>query len=221
MNNSKSKSKQWSEIKSDPEKHAEYTAKNNARCRAITMADNPKLLKQLERRRKYARDYMNRRRATMKESDPIRYEALLNKDREASKAKSKIEHYRKRQLAWAKNKRDSNLSFRILGRLRNSLNSAIKFGGSKRSHSAAVLLGCSIEDFKKHIQSNFIDGMTWDNWGVGSGRWHIDHIRPCASFDFSKTKDQFSCFNFLNMRPLWSHLNISKGSVYNGIRYLH
>jgi hypothetical protein len=36
------------------------------------------------------------------------------------------------------------------------------------------LLGCSIDEFKKYIESLFEDGMTWQNYPA----WHIDHIIP-------------------------------------------
>ena len=50
--------------------------------------------------------------------------------------------------------------------------------------------------------------MTWDNYG----KWHIDHIKPCASFDMSIEKEQKKCFNYLNLQPLWAAQNFSKGT---------
>lgn len=59
--------------------------------------------------------------------------------------------------------------------------------------------------------------MTWDNHGRGCNgkgleEWHIDHIKPCASFDLSKSKEQLKCFNYKNLQPLWAEDNLSKGS---------
>lgn len=55
--------------------------------------------------------------------------------------------------------------------------------------------------------------MTWENYGFYT--WHIDHIRPCASFDLSDPEQQKICFNYKNMQPLWAHENLSKHAKYN------
>jgi len=50
--------------------------------------------------------------------------------------------------------------------------------------------------------------MSWDNYG----EWHVDHKRPCASFDLSKLKEQRVCFHYMNLQPLWAAENLSKGT---------
>lgn len=50
--------------------------------------------------------------------------------------------------------------------------------------------------------------MNWDNYG----EWEIDHIKPCASYDLSKPKEQRKCFNYMNLQPLWAEENLRKGS---------
>jgi len=57
--------------------------------------------------------------------------------------------------------------------------------------------------------------MTWDNHGTGHNgkgmkEWHIDHIKPCASFDLSKPSQQRKCFHYSNMQPLWAKDNLKK-----------
>ena len=52
--------------------------------------------------------------------------------------------------------------------------------------------------------------MSWDNYGLHG--WHVDHIKPCASFDLSKPIEQRKCFNFNNLQPLWAIDNLRKGS---------
>lgn len=41
---------------------------------------------------------------------------------------------------------------------------------------------------------------------------NIDHIRPCSSFDLTKTKEQYKCFNYTNLQPLWAKENLVKRS---------
>lgn len=104
-------------------------------------------------------------------------------------------------------KRKNNKSFQLLRALRNRMYDVLK--GRTKSDTTKNLLGCSIEDFKKHLEKQFKPGMTWDNYGRKG--WHIDHIKPCAKFDFSKESEQRKCFNYTNLQPLWWHENLSKG----------
>lgn len=87
---------------------------------------------------------------------------------------------------------------------------------SDKSDHTVVLLGCSVGEFKAHLESLFTDGMSWENYGfyrVGEPRrWHIDHILPCDSFDLTNPDQQKLCFHYTNLRPLWGDLNISKSN---------
>ena len=58
-------------------------------------------------------------------------------------------------------------------------------------------------EFKKYIESLWTDGMTWNNYGKGKGKWQLDHIIGCNNFDLSKEEDRFICFNYKNYQPLW------------------
>lgn len=89
----------------------------------------------------------------------------------------------------------------------HSLWRIVKYGGTKNINSVKYL-GCSIEDFKKYIESKFQDGMTWENYGLKG--WHIDHIRPVSSFDFTDEQQIYECMHYTNLQPLWAEQNWSK-----------
>jgi hypothetical protein len=78
---------------------------------------------------------------------------------------------------------------------------------SKKS-STFKLLGCTIRYLRTWLENNFKEGMNWQNWGRKG--WHIDHIRPCASFDLSKESEQRKCFHYSNLQPLWWYENLAK-----------
>lgn len=95
------------------------------------------------------------------------------------------------------------ISERIRHRIRNVLNGKVK------SKSTLELLGCSIDDLKNHLQSKFYANMSWQNYGT---YWHIDHIRPCASFNLENEEEQKICFHYSNLQPLTAKENLIKGA---------
>lgn len=68
------------------------------------------------------------------------------------------------------------------------------------------LIGCTVSELKEHLEVQFTNGMSWDNYG----KWHIDHIRPCYSFDLTDTHQLKLCFHYSNCRPLWAKENLSR-----------
>jgi len=118
-----------------------------------------------------------------------------------SKNREKINKHRQQKLK-------INVHYKIKQNLRSRLHSALK--GNTKSKRTLELLGCTVEKLKQHLESQFANGMTWDNHS--SLGWHIDHIRPCASFDLSKPEEQNKCFNYSNLQPLWATENLKKGS---------
>lgn len=67
------------------------------------------------------------------------------------------------------------------------------------------LLGCSINEFRAHIEHQFLPSMTWENYGRNG--WEVDHIKGCAEFDLTDPAQQRVCFHYTNLRPLWRHQN--------------
>jgi hypothetical protein len=68
------------------------------------------------------------------------------------------------------------------------------------------LLGCTIEQLWIHLEKTFKPGMTRENYG----KWHVDHIIPCASFDLTIPEQQTKCFHYTNLQALWASENIIK-----------
>jgi len=96
--------------------------------------------------------------------------------------------------------------FKLTKRLRGRIYDAVK--GGYKAGSAIKALGCSIEDFKIHIENQFISGMTWENWG----EWHLDHIKPLAKFNLANKQDFYEVCHWTNYQPLWAADNIKKGA---------
>jgi hypothetical protein len=91
---------------------------------------------------------------------------------------------------------------------RSMLKSVLRRFGTKKEQKTIEMLGYSAEDLKKHIESLFLEGMSWENWG----KWEIDHIKPVSSFD--KTTDTKIVNDLNNLQPLWKSDNIKKGTKF-------
>jgi hypothetical protein len=107
----------------------------------------------------------------------------------------------------------NNPAYRVKELLRQRMKKVIIRGMKKGS--SLDLIGCSSEHARRHIESQFKQGMHWGNSGTGKGLWHIDHIVPCKAFDLTRENQQRICFHFTNLRPMWSRANIRKGCKVN------
>uniref|UniRef100_A0A6C0DD63 DNA endonuclease I-HmuI-like NUMOD-like domain-containing protein n=1 Tax=viral metagenome TaxID=1070528 RepID=A0A6C0DD63_9ZZZZ len=113
-------------------------------------------------------------------------------------------------LIYEKNRKKIDPQFKLLKSLRCRLNCAIKRQKSYKNNKTTELLGCSISFLKNFLETKFKEGMTWEN----HGEWHIDHIKPCASFNLLHEEEQKKCFHYTNLQPLWANENLSKGCKY-------
>lgn len=100
---------------------------------------------------------------------------------------------------------------------KNRLSCALKRQNvSKNNRKSLDFLGCSWEEFKGHIESQFDSSMTWENHGKV---WHFGHILPCELFDLTKEHEVKVCFNYSNIRPENGLENVTKQDfLKNGLR---
>jgi len=118
--------------------------------------------------------------------------------RTQKKRRPKMREYVRRRFA-------EDMQFRMATLLRNRLRKALSRG--QRGGLAIKHLGCDAKQAMAHLESKFRDGMSWENMG----KWHIDHIRPLASFDLTKEEQVAEACHFSNLQPLWGKENQSKG----------
>lgn len=107
----------------------------------------------------------------------------------------------------------TDLSFKILKNLRSRLNQGLH--GINKSQRTLELLGCSVKFLRQHLESQFKEGMSWENYGRGWGNngmkeWQIDHIIPCYKFNLTDPKQQEQCFHYTNLQPMWATINFKK-----------
>jgi hypothetical protein len=107
---------------------------------------------------------------------------------------------------YARLKRSIDPNYKLSQSLTNRICNLIKKRKTVKSNHTFILLGCSLEHFKQHLESKFQEGMTFENYG----EWHIDHYIPCTYFDLADPENQRICFNYRNLQPLWKKDNLSK-----------
>ncbi len=87
-----------------------------------------------------------------------------------------------------------------------------KTNNIKKILSTVQMLGADKETVFKHIESQFKEGMNWDNYGYGKDKWHVDHKEPlCSALDENHL---MRLMHFSNLQPLWQTENQKKGGRY-------
>lgn len=168
--------------------------------------------------------------------DPEEVEARLAINRSASRSRARAQYYKDpkaayaKARAWFKNRPDKvreyrqkykprmrayvkrrmreDPAFRITHRLRDRLK---EFLWERKTHIGPSnrLFVCTPQELKTHLESQFAEWMTWENYGT---LWHIDHRKPCAAFNLLDAGEQRACFHFTNLQPLSAVENMKKGA---------
>jgi len=116
----------------------------------------------------------------------------------------KVREYKRQYTA---RRRKTDIHFRLKELVRTRLGIAMR--GNQKSGTTIELLGCSIENLKKYLETKFTSGMTWENYNLTG--WHIDHITPLDKFDLTDELQIRIACHFTNLQPLWCEDNYSKG----------
>ena len=168
-------------------------------------------------------NFLERHRATNRKW------AEKNKDKVREKTKRWIKANRERvyenQKRWAENnpakakaKTDrANAKKRATPKGRLSLNFSrhIRYSlhGGKKGIHWEYLVGYTVEQLKKHLEKQFVEDMSWENYG----KWHIDHKIPVSAFNYEKPEDEDfkRCWDLKNLQPLWAADNHKKKAKIN------
>ncbi len=146
-----------------------------------------------------------------------RHEKWLSQNRDRVKLK---------QNEWRKNNADklnkykreyqrrmisTNPQYKLAQRFRTALWQNIKDNRLSKYKKTFDMLPYTFDELKEHLEKNFQEGMTWENYG----EWHIDHVIPQSNFSYTTTdSDEFKiCWSLNNLKPMWGKVNLSKNST--------
>lgn len=122
------------------------------------------------------------------------------------------EQYLQKHYAYERKRYKEDPIYRLRLNLPKQIRHALRAQKNRKDNSTEKYVGCKISELKKHIENQFTEGMTWDKYSKDG--WHIDHVRPCASFDLKEKSQINICFNWRNLQPLWSLENTVKKDKY-------
>jgi hypothetical protein len=129
---------------------------------------------------------------------------LANLDERRAKDRAYAKASRAKRTKYMRERRRADPIFRAASYMRARLSEIVRTRGFTKRSALSKLLGCSFEEFRAHIASQFREGMSWDNYGS----WHIDHIIPLST---AKTLDALeNLAHYTNLQPLWAAENLSK-----------
>ncbi len=76
----------------------------------------------------------------------------------------------------------------------------------RRDLSHMEMIGCNRAFLRKHLEKNFKEGMSWDNYA----EWQVDHVVGICNWDLRDRQQRMKCFNYINLQPLWWRENLEK-----------
>ena len=139
-----------------------------------------------------------------------------NKERiiKQQKEYSSLPEVKKRNCEREKKKRNEDPSYKIQTNVSRLVRMYLHKGGGEKNVRLWNILPYTPQELREHLESQFEDWMSWDNYGTGKGKWNVDHIIPQSKllYDSLEHPNFFKCWDLSNLRPLCSIENISKGN---------
>ena len=195
--------KEWREENKEMMKEYEkrYYEENKEKVKEYKK-DNKEKIKEYNKR--YRQENAEKIKEYQKKNDKKYRQENAEKIKEYKKEwyqenKEKVNEYRR-------NKRETDPLFRLTCNIRKMVHRAIK---TKRTEE---IIGCSFGELKQHLENQFSEGMSWENYG----QWHVDHIRPLSWFDLTNPDEVAKANHYTNLQPLWAEDNLSKGNRFEG-----
>lgn len=129
-----------------------------------------------------------------------------NKETLVKKACAYQKNNLKKIIKQRKKRTELDEVYAIKERVRALIKESLRKMNYTKKSKTFQILGCTPKEFKKHIEKQFLNGMSWEN----RSSWHLDHIVPIS---VAKNEQEVIKLNdFTNLRPIWAKENISKSN---------
>jgi hypothetical protein len=187
--------KRWSKENDRSEYSKEYRNKNGdiLRYNQKEFRENNKELF-AHRRKEYWNNLSEERKIEIRE----RQKELYHKNK-----------YKENKSKYVNERLKNDLFFKLKFNIRTLIRNSVNRGFTTKSKKTIEILGCSFDEFKTHLESQFDDKMNWDNQGT---YWHMDHIIPISSAETEE--DVYRLNHYTNFQPLYWLDNLKKSNKY-------
>ena len=145
--------------------------------------------------------------------EKIREHALVYSKANKEKIKKYLKEYnakpevKTRKNSYYRNRRKTDPKFALIRTIRDNTKRVFDSARINKNASTEELCGCTCDQLKNYIESQFTSGMTWENRGLKG--WCLDHIKPISLFNLNNQEEIKKCCHYTNLQPLWTTTEIA------------
>ena len=121
-----------------------------------------------------------------------------------------IDKWRKTKRDYERNRKSTDPLYKLISNFRTAIYQVLKESNVEKNNHYFDILQYTPEELIIHLEKQFTDTMSWDNYGV----WHVDHKLPITSFNIQEMGDEefMKCWGLNNLQPMWGDENIRKSN---------
>jgi hypothetical protein len=121
-----------------------------------------------------------------------------------------IDKIRQNKRDYERNRKARDPLYKLITNFRTAIWTVLKESNVDKYGHYFDILQYTPEELINHLEKQFKDDMTWDNYGI----WHVDHKLPITSFDIQEMGDEefMKCWCLDNLQPMWGEENIRKSN---------
>jgi len=111
---------------------------------------------------------------------------------------------------YEKTRKHNDPIYKLISNFRTAIYQVLKENNVEKNGHYFEVLKYTPEELITHLENQFKDGMTWDNYG----EWHVDHLRPISLHNIQEIGDEefMKCWSLSNLQPMWGEENIRKSN---------
>ena len=151
------------------------------------------------------KEYMSNKSKTWYEQNKEHRKEYLKEYREKN-----IDKIRQTKRDYERNRKSRDPLYKLISNFRTAIYTVLKESNVDKYGHYFDVLQYTPEELINHLEKQFKDDMTWDNYGI----WHVDHKLPITSFDIQEMGDEefMKCWSLGNLQPMWGIDNIKKSN---------
>jgi len=121
-----------------------------------------------------------------------------------------IDKIREIKRTYERTRKANDPIYKLISNFRTAIYQVLKESNVEKNGHYFEILQYSPDELINHLENQFTDGMTWDNYG----EWHVDHITPISLYDIKEIGDSefMECWSLKNLQPMWGEENIRKSN---------